>query len=79
MNEWIKLNSRSFFDVLLTVLHLNIFILVFNQLDAQNLFHNNFYYMPLHVLSTCVHHQEVKIVYHHTYICHDTRGYVMQF
>ena len=29
------------------------FISVFNQLDAQNLFHNKFYFMPLHVLSTC--------------------------
>ena len=34
------------FDVLLTVLHLSIFISVFNQLDAQNLFHNKFYFMP---------------------------------
>jgi len=41
------------FDVLLTVLHLSIFISVFNQLDAQNLFHNKFYFMPLHVSSTC--------------------------
>ena len=40
------------FDVLLTV-HLSIFISVFNQLDAQNLFHNKFYFMPLHVSSTC--------------------------
>ena len=59
------------FGVLLIV-HLSIFISVFNQLDAQNLFHNNFYFMPLHVLSTCAHHQEVKIAlhslwYHHTY------------
>jgi len=30
-----------------------IFISVFNQLDAQNLFHNKFYFMPLHVSSTC--------------------------
>jgi len=50
------------------------FILVFNQLGAQNLFHNKFYFMPLHVSSTCAHHQEVKIVldsfwYHHTYRC----------
>ena len=45
-----------FFDVLLTVLHLSIFISVINQLDAQNLFHNKFYFMPLHVSSTCVHH-----------------------
>ena len=44
------------FDVLLTV-HLSIFISLFNQLDAQNLFHNKFYFMPLHVSSTCAHHQ----------------------
>ena len=37
------------------------FISVFNQLYAQNLFHNKFYFMPLHVSSTCVHHQEIKI------------------
>jgi len=59
-----------FFDVLLTV-HLSIFISVFNQHDAQNLFHNKFYFMPLHFSSTCAHHQEVKIAlhslwYHHT-------------
>ena len=41
----------------------HIIISVFNQLDAQNLFHNKFYFMPLHVSSTCAHHQEVKIVY----------------
>jgi len=60
-----------FFDVLLTV-HLSIFISVINQLDAQNLFRNKFYFMPLHVSITCPHHQEVKIAlhslwYHHTY------------
>ena len=48
------------------------FISIFNQLNAQNLFHNKFYFMPLHVSSTCSHHQEVKIAlhslwYHHTY------------
>jgi len=68
----------QYFDVLLTV-HLSIFISVFNQLDAQNLFHNKFYFMPLHVSSTRAHHQEVKIAlhslwYHHTYRCDDTRG-----
>jgi len=47
------------------------FISVINQLNAQNLFHNNFYIMPLHVSNTCAHHQEVKIAlhsfwYHHT-------------
>jgi len=43
--------------------------------------------MPLHISSTCAHHQEVKIAlhsiwyhhYHHTYRCDDTRGCVMQF
>ena len=53
-------------------MHLSIFISVFNQLDAQNLFHNKFYFMPLHVSSICAHHQGVKIAlhslwYHHTY------------
>jgi len=45
-------NTLLNFDVLLTV-HLNIFISVFNQIDAQNLFHSKFYFMPLHVSSTC--------------------------
>jgi len=40
--------------------------------------------MPLHVSSKFAHHQEVKIAlhslwYHHTYMCDDTRGCVMQF
>jgi len=54
-----------------------IFISVINQLDAQHfLFHNKFYFMPLHVSSTRAHHQEVKIAlhslwYHHTYRCDD--------
>ena len=61
-----------------------IYILVLNQLDAQNLFYNKFYYTPLHVSSTCSYHQEVKIAlhslwYHHTYRCDDTRGCVVQF
>ena len=43
---------NTIFDVLLTM-HLSIFISVFNQLDAQNLFYNKFYFMPLHVSSTC--------------------------
>ena len=46
-----------FFYVLLTV-HISIFISVFNQLDAQNMFHNKFYFMPLHVSSTCSKHVE---------------------
>ena len=55
---------RDCFDVLLTV-RLSIFILVFNQLDTQNLFYNKFYFMPIHVSST--------------YRCDDTRDCVMQF
>jgi len=63
--------TQQYFDVLLTV-HLSIFISVINQIDAQNLFHNKFYFMPLHVSSTGAHHQEAKIAlhslwYHHTY------------
>jgi len=51
---------------------LTLFISEFNQLDAQNFFHIKFYFMPLHVSSTCAHDQEVKIAlnslwYHHTY------------
>jgi len=64
------------------------FISVFDQLDAQNLFHNKFYFMSLHVSSTCAHHQVVKIAlhslwyhhtYHHTYRCDDTRCCIIQF
>ena len=59
------------FDVLLTV-HLSIFILVINQLDAQNLFYNKFISCLYMFQAPCAHHQEVKIVlysiwYHHTY------------
>ena len=57
--RWTNRNMYvRFFDVLLTV-HLSIFISLFNQLDAQSLFHNKFYFMPLHVSSTCAHHQDV--------------------
>jgi len=55
------------------------FISVFNQLDAQNLFHNKFYFMPLHISSTCAHHQEVKIALHSIWYRHTYRGCVMQF
>ena len=65
------------FEVLLTV-HLSIFISVFNQLDAQNLFYNKFYFMPLHVSSTCAHHQ-VKIALHSLWYHYTYRGFVMQF
>jgi hypothetical protein len=44
--------------------HIEAFISLFNQLDAQTLFNNKFYFMPLHVSSACAHHQEVKIALH---------------
>jgi len=76
--------SFTNFDILLTVLHLSIFLSIINQLDAQNFCSTIIYFMPLHVSSTCAHHQEVKIVLHslwypHTYRCDDIRSCVMQF
>ena len=58
-------------DVLLTV-HLSIFILIINQLDAQNLFYNKLISCLYMFRAPCAHRQEVKIVlyilwYHHTY------------
>jgi hypothetical protein len=41
------------------------FISVFSQLDAQNLFHNKFYFMPLHVSSICARNMqrhEIKLI-----------------
>jgi len=62
------------FDVLLTV-HLSIFILIINQLDAQNLFYNKFISCLYIFRAPCVHRQEVRIVlyslwYHHTWKIH---------
>ena len=62
--------SETFFDVLLSV-HLSIFILVINQLDAQNLFCSKFISCLYMFRAQCAHRQEVKIVlhslwYHHT-------------
>ena len=58
------------FDVLLTV-HLSIFILLINQLDAQNLFYNKFISCLYMFRAPCADRQEVRIVlyslwYHHT-------------
>jgi len=62
-----------FFDVFLTV-HLSIFTLVINQLDAQNLFYNKFNSCLSIFRAPRAHRQEVKIVlyniwYHHTCTC----------
>ena len=59
------------FYVLLTV-HLSIFILEINQLDAQNLFYNKFISCLYMFRARCAHRQEVKILLyslwcHHTY------------
>ena len=48
-----------FFYVLLTV-HICIFILVINQLDAQNLFYNKFISCLYMFRAPCAHRQEVK-------------------
>ena len=63
-------NVSMNFDVLLTV-HLILFILVFNQFVAQNLFYNKFISCLYMFQAPCAHRQEVKIVlytlwYHHT-------------
>ena len=60
-----------FFNVFLTV-HLSIFILVLNQLAAQNLFYNKFISCLCMFRAPCARRQEVKIAlyslwYHHTY------------
>jgi len=64
------------------------------NLMHKNSFYNKFYFMPLHVSSTCAYHQDIKIVlhslwYYYTYRwpsrarvhyrCYDTRGCVIQF
>ena len=55
-----------------TIIVRTIFILVINQLDAQNLFYNKFISCLYMVRAPCAHRQEDKIVlyglwYHHTY------------
>jgi len=72
VNQQVNETSIWIFDVLLTM-HLSIFISAFNQHDAQNCFHNKLYFMPLHVLSTCAHHQEVKIALHSLWYRHTYR------
>jgi len=42
--------------------HLSIFILVINQLDAQNFFHSKFISYLYTFREPCAHRQEVKIV-----------------
>jgi len=82
-NISIKPKFKRNFDVLLIV-HLSIFILVINQLDAQNLFYNKFISCLYMFRASRAHHQEVKIVlyslwYHHTYRRGDTRGCIIHF
>ena len=68
----VKIITRKF-GVLLTV-HLSIFILRINQIDAQNLFYSKFISCLYMFRAPCAHRQEVKIVlystwYHHTCRC----------
>ena len=63
--------ATVFFNVLLTV-HLSIFVLVINQLDAQNLFYNKSFSCLYMFRAPYVHRREVRILlyslwYHHTY------------
>ena len=64
-------SNMPFFDVLLTVQHLSIFILVINQLDAQNLFYNKFISYLYMFQAPCAHRQEGKIVLYSIWY-HDT-------
>ena len=55
------MHTSNDFDVLLTV-RLSIFILVINQLDAQNLFYSKFISCLNMFRAPCSHRHEVKIV-----------------
>jgi len=84
--QWNKFYFRFFMYVILDLVGNNSNNFFLSQY-LTNLMHKicftiRFYFMPLHVSSTCAHHQEVKIAlhilcYHHTYRCDD--GCVMQF
>jgi len=72
-----------YFDVLLTV-NLSVFILVINQLDAQNLFYNKFIIRLYMFRASYADRQEAKIVlyslwYLHTCRCDDTRCCIIQY
>ena len=60
------------FDVLLTV-HLSIFVLVINQLDAQNLFYNKFISCFYMFRAPCAHRKGVKTVLYSIWCCHTCR------
>jgi len=64
LSEDLNVHSCTFPEVVDELLNVCLFISVSNQLDAQNLFQNKFYFMPLHVSNTCAHYQEVKIALH---------------
>jgi len=66
----LSINKYECFDVLLTV-HLSIFTLVINQLDAQNSLYNKFISRLYMSRAPCAHRQEVKIVLHSLW-CHHT-------
>ena len=84
-NVWSINSQNSWKDLFLTFCWPRISVYLSHYLTElmYKMFHSKFYFMPLHVSSTCAHHQEVKIVlhslwYHDTYRCDDTRGCVIQ-
>ena len=58
-----------FFFVLLTV-HLSVFILVINQINAQNLFYNKFISCLYMFRAPSAHHQKVKTVLYSLWFHH---------
>ena len=59
----------------ITMCLLYVFILVINQLDAQNFC----FTISLFHAYTCFEHHVLIIRYHHTYRCVDTRSCIIQF
>ena len=70
--RYFKWSVSLSFDVLLTV-HLGIFIVVINQLDAQNLFYNKFISCLYMFRALCAHCQEVKNVLYSLWYQHTCR------
>jgi len=63
--------TKLYYSDVLPTVHLSVFILVIDQLNAQTFVLQQIYLMLLHASSICAHHQKVKIIlyslwYHHT-------------
>jgi len=68
-------NSKNFIESNYVATLSILFILVINQLDAQNLLYNKFISCLYMFRAPCAH----RLWYHHTYRCDDTRGCIIQF